>query len=235
MNKMLLVILAGFLLLNACSTPPNPANVKKIDEMTKKKSTETYNMTGDFTNPPPYEIGQWVMYLSEDIDGDREILKTSLVGKEDSVWVIETYRLSGNEEEVIQVGVMGLEDVRESGDKDDFYILWARVRDGEGKLDTVDGTRLMFTIGDYRDQLILWEVEYSVNNTGGPITVPAGIYNQSSKVVCNNYYILDTRCDVYHYYHGTIPINGMIKAENIMGRRGMQLIDFGMSGAKREL
>jgi hypothetical protein len=233
MKKLILFFLIGFILVQSCGSPPNPIYVKKIDGFAKQKSNEEYYMTGDFTNPPKYEIGQWVMFLSEDIDGNREIHKTALVGKEDSIWVIETYRLTPYEEEIIQFGVMDINKVHESGDLEDFDILWVRERDGEGKLDTVVGTRLMLSMSGFRDQLHLWKIRYGVNNTGGPVEVIGGKFGQSSKVA-GRIEILGVLDDIYYYYHNKVQINGIIKAEADDGRRWMQLVAQG-TDAKREL
>ena len=225
MSKLSIVLVA--LLIPAISFAEDYAD--KIKEHFSKTKSDSYPAQ-EFKSIMPYEVGQWVMYGLTDDDGERSIMKYSIVGKSGDVWVLETWMMNEDNIVISEMHVKGLKKAAETGDVDDLDIVKVRMKAGENsQVSTIDGFVLKMAKGVYQDQMEGWfnsQVDFA---PGGPVTVVGGSFAGTTKAKSEVTVLGDTT-EGTSWMHPAVPIYGMVRNENEDGYV-MELLDFGTSGA----
>jgi hypothetical protein len=229
-TRFLSVVLAG-LLIAGCGASVNPALVAKIDGMFKSAPGGSLAAAGAFTAPMPYTVGQWVMH-GITADGQRSVIKTAIVGQAQGGWVIESYSLSPSSEAATQMCITGLEEAAKTQDLEKLDILWVRMRDENGKVQSVEGVPLSVTKGLYRKGLGSIVIKSSqLQPGGGDITVPAGTFAGCTKAK-SEFTVLGSTYVSEGWYHPGIPINGVVKSVSD-DKTTMELLAYGITGAQK--
>ena len=227
MKKLLSIFVLALFFFN-CGPSTSPVLLQKIDDLSSYSSEQSFTASGQFLQPMPYEIGQWATYVSKNGD-EKTISKTSIVGKEEDAWILETYSLTGKQESTSQMCIVGIDNVRSEEDLDNIEIKWVKVLEKD-QVQTISGPILSLVKGVYKQALksMIVQVEGSVD--GGTVRVPAGIFNGCSKVN-SSVAFLGSKTVADTYYHVDVPINGMVKSVSDDGKYTMELVEFGKSGA----
>lgn len=230
MKKYLLVLVCLPFFIS-CGPSVNPALQQKISGYFTGSKSNNFKASSNFLKPMPYSVGQWVMYgmTSED---KRSIIKTSIVGKEQGGWIIETYSLNEYEETTTQMLVTGLEQVAETHDLDYIDIVWVKIKDKDGNIQQYEGLSLSLMKGIYKKALSGFELDISTRVEGNTITVPAGTFNGTYKITTEVPFLGRTIRST-GWYHSEVPVNGMVKSVSEEDNMTMELLDFGTSGAIR--
>jgi hypothetical protein len=225
------VILCFF--LTSCFTmpSPNPVFVNQIDSYFNNTKTHTYKASGKFKRPIPYKVGQYVVTGMSSPSG-RSVSKMAIVGKEKGGWIIETHSLTQSSESIMQMLVLGMEKVYETGTIDDLEIIWVKIKPHGETVQTIEGPMLALTKGLYKKGLAGLEVQTAMSTESGTVSVPAGNFKGTLKAssevsFLGKKYLSDA------WFHPSVPINGMVKSVSKNGDTIIELLDFGLSGASR--
>ena len=232
---MIRTLFASLLLmaLTSCSTmsAPDPVLVNKIDSYFNNTKSATYEASGKFKRPIAYEVGQYVV-TGLTHGSERSVGRTAIVGKEPGGWIIEMYSLNPGSESTTQMMVKGMEAAQASGSVDGLDFAWIKIKDHGEPVQTIDGTALAVTKGFFRKALSGLEGYAGMMHDGGSVRVAAGNFNGSTETssevsFMGKKYISDI------WLHPSVPINGMVKSVNKDDGMEIELLDFGLSGAKR--
>jgi hypothetical protein len=222
-----------FMALTSCATmsAPNPVFVNKIDSYFNKTRSATYEASGKFKRPIAYEVGQYVV-TGMTHKSERSVGKMAIVGKERDGWIIEMYSLSPNSESTTQMLVKGMEAAQETGSIDGLDFDWVKIKDTDEPAQRIDGPVLAMTKGFFKKALSALEGYAGMMHDGGNMRVSAGNFNGSTKTssevsFMGRKYMSDI------WLHPSVPINGMLKSVNKNEDIQIELLDFGLSGAKR--
>lgn len=179
--------------------------------------------------------GQWAVYRSLEDGQVKAVLKMALVGKSGDAWIYEFASYSEKDANVLQEAVKGMEDVVRTGNADKAQVIWVKVKDEQGRVETLDGAMLGMGGDAYKNMLTTG----AIRNSGaavadGPVTVPAGTFSATWRV--------DT--PVAHgrsSENGTawvstlVPLWHMVKAVSANGKTVLELVDFGTTGYRSAL
>ncbi|BBO78049.1 hypothetical protein DSCW_54660 [Desulfosarcina widdelii] len=228
------IVTAMFVLcLVSCITAPtpNPIFVDKIDTQFNAAKSQNFRAAGKFKRPIPYEVGQYVI-AGMTSPTERSIMKMAIVGKEQNGWIIETHSLTQSAESITQMLVVGMETVNKTGKLDDLDIIWVKVKPDGQNVQTIEGPMLSMTKGLYKKALSGLECQNQEAIDGGTVKVPAGTFAGTSKMhsevsFMGNTYLSDS------WLHPSVPINAMVKSVSNEGETVIELLDFGLTGAKR--
>jgi hypothetical protein len=219
------------ILFLSCGASKDPALVGRINSWSAGNSGKSFSMTGKFTKPIPYAVGQYVVH-SITSGEDRSISKTSIVGQEQGGWILETYSLSPYNESTSQMLVTGLDRVHETGNIDDLDIIWVKMKQKDQDIQMIEGPVLSLTKGLYRDLLGGFSLKMAVMNDGGTISVPAGTFSGTSRMV-SEVRFLGSSYTAEGWYHSEVPINACVRSVSKENDSVMELLEFSLSGAKR--
>ncbi len=228
--KRFIMISAGLLFFASCASTSDPQLKAKIEPFFGSPSKAKYAKAQKFFRPMPYAVGQYVVIGTTEKDGKRSITRTSLVGRESGGWVIESYSLSESQEGVIQMLIKGLEQAAKTGKPDDIEIVWVKMKDKEGKVQTIEGPMLMMAKAMYKGSLENLSVKIESFVDGGVITVPAGSFAGTNTIKTSAKFLGKTYKST-GWYHYAVPINGMVKSVSDDGKMVMELLSFGYKGA----
>lgn len=227
--KQIIAVLLFAAILIGCGPSNSPVLLKKIDDMSVKSSDKSFSVSGKFIRPMQLQVGQWVSYVVKN-DKEKSISKTSIVDKDGEAWVIETYSLTGKEENIVQMCVKGMDKVNESGDTDAIEFLWIKYLK-DGKVQTLDGPVLSLMKGMYKNGLKSFGIKTEGSLDGGTITVPAGTFAGCAKIKSEVSFLGSTKTSE-GFYHSEVPISGMVKSVSD-DNYTMELLDFGKTGATK--
>jgi hypothetical protein len=228
--KKLLSVFVVALFIFSCGPSNNPVLLKKIDDLSSASSEQSFTVSGKFIQPMSFEVGQWATYINKNGD-EKTISKTSIVGQEEGGWVLETYNLTGKEENTAQICVVGIDKVKSEEDFDKIEIMWVKFIEN-GEVQTLSGPILSLMKGFYKKGLKGLVAQTEGLLDGGTVRVPAGIFNGCSKVRTEVSF-LGSKTVADSYYHSDVPISGMVKSVTDDGKSNMELLEFGKSGAKK--
>ncbi len=232
MIRNVFAVLLCFSLTSCFTMPsPNPVFVNQIDSYFNKTKNRTFNASGKFKRPMPYKVGQYVV-TGMISSSEHSVSKMAIVGKEQGGWIIETHSLTQSSESTTQMLVLGLEKVYETGTIDDLEILWVKIKPHGEAVQTIDGPMLALTKGLYKKGLAGLEVQSTMSTDTETVSVPAGNFKGTLKAssevsFLGKKYLSDA------WFHPSVPINGMVKSVSKNGDTVIELLDFGLSGAKR--
>ncbi len=228
MKRNFLVFLVS-IFLASCGASKDPALVNRLQSWANASSSKAYNAEHAF-KPVPYATGQYVVQLYSDGE-ERTISKTAIVGQDSNGWILELYSLSESNESTMQMLVRGMEQAHTSGSVDDVEIVWVKMKQKDQDVQTIEGPVLALTRGLYRDMLGGMTVKMVAGSEGGAVTVPAGTFNGTSRMVSEMTF-LGKSYSAEGWFHPAVPINGCVKSISKENNSVMSLIEFGMSGAK---
>jgi hypothetical protein len=223
------VVLALF--ISSCGASIDPAMQAKINAAFSKSSSASWPGKGAFVQPMPYAVGQYVVF-GVTTDGKRSVIRNSIVGHEESGWIIETVSTQETGETISQALVRGMEKVAESHNLDDMELVWIKSKVKDEAPQTVEGPALSFMQGMYKKSFAGFAVKFLGATDGGTVTVPAGTFTNTTKARSEVTFLLSTYTSD-GWYHGGIPISGLVKSITNDGESVMELIEFGLSGATR--
>ena len=221
------------LCLTSCITTPspNPVFVNQIDSYFNKTKPNTYKASGKFERPKPYKVGQYVV-TGMTSSSERSVSKMAIVGKEQGGWIIETQSLTQSAESTTQILVLGMDTVYKTGTVDDLDIVWVRVKPHGQPIQTVEGPVLAMMKGFYKKGLAGLEVQSTMGTDSETVRVPAGSFNGTVKG-SSEVSFLGKKFRSNAWFHPAVPINGMVKSVSDDEETIIELLDFGLSGAKR--
>ncbi len=219
------------LMLISCGASIDPALQSKLNTFFLTKTSKSFNASGSFLKPMPYTVGQYVVHAMTDGE-NKSVSKTSIVGKEQNGWIIETYSLTNKTETTTQMLITGLERVVETGNVDDLDIVWVKMKDKNGKIQTIEGPVLSITKGLYRKGLMSFNVKVNASSNGGNVSVPAGNFIGTIKTRTELSFFGQTHV-ADGWYHPSVPINGLVKSVSEDGKTVVELLDFDTQGASK--
>ena len=237
MNRFLLLILSLACLINLTSCgamrppPPNPALVSEIDSYFAAASPKTYPGSGQLSKPPPLSVGQYVITGMTGPEG-RSVMQMAVVDQQAQGWVIETRSLTPSSESTSQMLLAGLESSID-GDLGDIDILWVKMKIPGQPVQTIEGPILQMTKGLYKkglSGLVTQKTDQAA--PGGTLKTAAGTFTQTVKVR-SNVSFLGRSYPSEAWLHPAVPINGMVKSVSGDGTQTVELLSFGLSGAKK--
>jgi hypothetical protein len=218
-------LLFGLLFIISCSASVNPQLKAKVDNQFAQSAQTTYAGTQKFMKPKPYAVGQYVVMGQTDSDGKKSITRMAIVGKQQGGWVIESYTVSESQEGIMQMLIVGLEKVATTGNIDDLDIIWVKIKDENGQVQTIEGPMLSMMKGLYKKGMASVSMKINTYKDGGVIQVPAGIF-KGTNVVDTETSIFGKKTKSRGWYHYSVPINGIVKAVDDDGNT-LVLLQFG--------
>ncbi|MFZ1731177.1 MAG: hypothetical protein WBQ23_00135 [Bacteroidota bacterium] len=225
MSTRILGILTALLLLSACGASVNPILQNRIAGSFNKKSTTAYDAGGMFEKPMPFAVGQYLVLGTT--DGDNHMIhRTALVGKDGDAWIMETTSLTPSEETMTQMAVSGMEKVQQTLNTDDLDIKWIKLRDKDGKVQTLDGMTLSLVKGSYSKALTGIAMQFSPELGMATVGVPAGTFNGCTKAISK----VETFFGDYEsesYLHPKVPLSGLVRSVSKDNGAVTELLDFG--------
>jgi len=228
--------IAMAMFLSACGTltapQPNPVFVDQIDAYFGKAKNETYTSSGVFTKPIPYSAGQFVV-MGMTSPTEKNVSKISIVGKEQGGWILETYSLTPTAEGISQMLIVGLEAVAKTGSMKDIDIVWVKMKNNDQPVQKLDGVMLNMVEGFIQSSISDLVVRTQTTpEDGGTVKTLAGIFQGTTKTR-GEVSFLGKKYASDSWMHPAVPINGMVKSVTAEEGQTIELLDFGLSGAKR--
>lgn len=220
-----LSLLLSVLFLISCGASVNPQLKAKVDKQFAQSGQTTYAGSQKFMKPKPYAVGQYVVMGQTDSDGKKSITRMAIVGKQQGGWIFENYTLSESQEGIMQMLIVGLEKVETTGNIDDLDIIWVKIKDENGQIQTIEGPMLSMMKGLYKKGLASVSMKINTYKDGGVIQVPAGIF-KGTNVVDTETTIFGKKTKTKGWYHYSVPINGIVKAVDDDGNT-LVLLQFG--------
>ncbi len=232
--KKLLVLIGAAAFLLSCGPSVNPQLRAKLEPMFSGASGQNYRAARRFTGPMSYAVGQYVVHGSTDEDGKKSVSKTSIVGRQDGGWIIESYSLDDTKESVSQMLIVGLESAAKTGNMDGVELRWVKFRDDQGAIQTIEGPMLMMMKSLYKGSLSTFNVKTSGFVDGGTVQVPAGNFSGTNRIEAEATFFGRTFKST-GWHHSSVPINGLVKSVSDDGEQQTVLLRFGTRGAVAEL
>jgi hypothetical protein len=228
---MTILTVTAVFLFAGCGPKADPVMVGKVNNYFAATSTKTYSGSGKY-KPMPLAVGQFVTHGNTEDDGKRSVTRTAIVGKEGRGWILETYTINEHSEASTQMLIVGLENVHTSKGLENLDILWVKIKDESGQIQTIEGPPLMMAKSFYKRALQSFDISAITSQASGTdITVPAGTFK--------NTFSADAEMSVMgmtfrstSWVHEKVPVNGMVKSITDGGKMTSVLLDFGKSGAK---
>jgi len=227
---MAMIMTAAFLFAG-CAPKADPVMVGKVNALFGAKSTATYKGSGKF-KPVPYAVGQFVTHGNTENTGKRSVSRTAIIGKERNGWIIETYSINESSESCSQMLVVGLDTMQSVQDFENLDILWVKMKDENGQIQTIEGPPLMMAKGFYKSALKSFNMSALTNQgSGEDITVPAGTFTNTFNADAE-VSIMGMTFRSKSWFCDKVPVNGMVKSVTDDGKVTTELLSFGNSGAK---
>lgn len=233
-KRRLSIFLASFALLFSygCSSMPT-VDPKIMDPLFTNASPGKYAAGAKFTKPKNWAVGQYVV-TGHIKDGQKyAISKISIVGKEGKGFIFEIENINSEKKDVMQFLIDGIDDAMKKGKTDGIKIVWIKMKNDDGKVQTIEGPMLSMYKG--MASSVTDNVQSTTTFTdGGAITVPAGVFAGTNKILTTTK-TLGFSSKSTGYFHSAVPINGMVKSTSDDGEEETVLISFGWKGAKATL
>ncbi len=178
--------------------------------------------------------GEWAVYRTVENGQTTGVLKLAVISQKGDTWIYEFVSYTDKESTVLQEAVKGLDSVVRTGDSNQGQIVWVKVKDKDGNVQTIDGAMLTMAGAGYKSMLTA-NVGYFAGTVvaGGPVMVPAGAFSSSWKTTSSG--SAGRNSDAGTAWVSTVvPLWHLIKVANPKGRV-MELVDFGTSGYQSSL
>jgi hypothetical protein len=235
MLKKSLTATAGFMIIalfltSGCGPKADPALVSKVNGFFTAQSGKTYKGTKNFT-PVPLAVGQYVTHGNTEDNGKRSVTRTAIVGKENGGWILENYSVNEYSESCSQMLIKGIENIYNPGGIDNIDIVWVKIKDENGQIQTIDGPAMAMAKSFYKKALQSFDLGgISGQATGGDIKVPAGTFTDTFRADAQ-VKVMGMTFSSQSWIHGKVPVNSMVKSTTDNGKMTSVLLDFGYSGA----
>ena len=195
-----------------------------------RASSKTFGAGADLSasGAMTLKAGDWAAYRILEKDQVKGVIKMALVGKEGDAWIYEFVSYTEKEVAVIQEAVKGLDDIARTGNPDKGQILWIKVKDKDGEIQTLDGAMLGMAGGAYKNMITNNMARTGATITaGGSVTVPAGTFTSTWKAETQVSQGRGSESGTA-WVSTQVPLWRMIKAEGKSGQV-VELVDFGSS------
>jgi hypothetical protein len=204
-------------------------NDARIAELFAK--TGKTHAAAPWTKPAPIAVGQWVMFGITDDDGDRMVMKQSIIEKDGDVVTLEMVTI--NEDDVImqQLTVKGLFEGVQRGNMDEVEILKVRMKTNDDEPIEVESFILKMAQGMYTKSFKGWVTQTSTVASGEDVVVPAGTF-KGTTVVTSEITATGESEETKSWVHPAVPMSGVVKSVYDDGDYTMVLLDYGTTGAK---
>lgn len=200
-------------------------------------SGKSFGAGADLSVPgslPSIKVGEWAVYRNLEKGQLKGVIKMAVVSQDGDTWVYEFVSMTEKETAVVQEAVKGLDAIVRTGDAEQGKLVWIKVKDKDGKVQTLDGVMLGMAGGGYKNMLTANAAHFNGNVVaGGPMTVPAGSFASTWKT--------DSRVTQGRgsesgtaWVSTLVPLWHLVKA---MGQSGqvLELVDFGSTGYRSAL
>ncbi len=225
------VIMTAFFLVAGCGPKADPVMVEKVNSFFGAQSNDTYKGGKTYTPVQP-AVGQFVIHGNTEKNGKRSVTRTAIVGREAGGWILETYTVDEFSEACTRMLLQGLENIYKPGGLDNLDIIWVKIKDENGQIQTIEGPAMAMVRGFYKKALQSFDMSaISGQATGGDITVPAGTFTNTFRAD-SEVKIMGMTFRSESWIHGKVPVNGMVKSITDGGKITSVLLDFGDSGVK---
>jgi len=228
---MTILLMPAAFLFTGCGPNPDPVMVDKVNNHFATNSSKTYNGSGKY-NPMPLAVGQFVTHGNTDDDGTRSVSRTAIVGKEGRGWILETYSINDHSESCTQMLVVGMENMHTSQGLENLDILWVKIKDENGQIQTIEGPTLMMAKSFYKSALQSFDISAITNQaSGADVSVPAGTFKKTFSADAEMS-VMGMTFRSTSWFHEKVPVNGMVRSITDGGKMTSVLLDFGKTGAK---
>jgi hypothetical protein len=204
-------------------------NEDRIKAMFEARKSATYEANA-FKDVAPLAVGQWVSYGLTDDDGERSIMKCAIVGQEGDAMTMEMTMINEDNTIVMQYTIKGLGSIRLDGGSEEFDIIRIAIKTDDEEPMVLDGAMLAMMKGSYSSTLEGMKPQRTDLVDGGTQTVIGGTFNGTTKVKSSRD-ITGGDDETTSWVHPSIPIYATVKSVT-EDEATMELLDFGMTGAK---
>jgi len=128
--------------------------------------------------------------------------------------------------------ISGFENYSKSEDLEKIKIKWVKIKKDDDDIEELSGPMLDFMGSFYKKELGNLFIDLETTSDGGTVTVPAGNFSGCTKTQTLVEFLGDKYSSTV-WLHSDVPINGMVKSISNNGKMITELIDFGLSGAKK--
>lgn len=219
------------LFVAGCAPSINPALKKQVDAYSTKNSTQSFEADGLFKTPMPWAVGQYIVNRRVDGENKPSIDRISIVEKKKDGWIIEVHNMSYTGESLAQLYVSGFDGGTEIRSLNDLKVKWTKLKDEKGKVTKVDGNSLAFAQSLEASGVVSNKVS-APKKYKKTIKVPAGNFKNSTLFEGSGKIGGFIEFKSKGWYHSAVPIFGSIKTTTSTPKSSMQLLEFGLSGAK---
>ena len=222
-------LLITVLVLAAACSSTNPVLERKVLEWHSKSDSKVIDGKGMFSKPMPIAVGQYTVFRLIDGD-DRSVVRNAVVGKEGGGWIFETFSLTPSSESTTQMLLTGIEQTGETLDQDKLDILWVKVKTDDGEVQKIEGPALSIMKGTYKKLLSGVFLKFNKDEGIAAIKVPAGTFNDCTKAITEFEFLLWS--NTVEAYYPVVPLNGLVRSVSLDDDSIMELVEYGLSGAK---
>ena len=191
---------------------------------------KSFAAAGKFTKAQKWVPGQYIITGTTTKGKKESVSRTLIVRKEADGWVIETTNTDRKGKETAsQMLLKNYEKAIAAGDPKMIEIGWMKMRDENGNIQTIEGEQMalfnMIAKSSYENLIV--NITDFVD--GGIVTVPAGVYagctyNKATVKV------MGMKITSENWYHGSVPVNGLVKYQTEDGKSVTELLSFGTDG-----
>ena len=189
------------------------------------------------TVPPPKSpkvldlaVGQWTRHAIIESNGNRSSLTYKVVAKEGAAYWLEVVTGAPNAGAVIQI----LLELKERSKPEDSQILAARVKMPKGFVKDIRGPMLDASKEAYKKALRQVFVPDLAAMQKQTVTVPAGTFEQCYRhTETTSFAGMEVSSTLWQ--HPAVPITALVKSVSVDGGTTVELVGFGMEGAKSSM
>jgi hypothetical protein len=184
----------------------------------------------DTFTPVPWKVGQWTRHRITESNGRSSTLTYKIVSEQDGAHWIEVVTGAANAGTVLQI-LMRLTDRTkpEQGE-----ILGAKIKMPNGGVKKLEGAVLAAASAGYKKSLRHLSLPSLAGLPRETVTVPAGTFRGCFKFSDTTAVAgLELKSTVWS--HPDVPISSLVKNQSEDGSTFLELLDYGLSGAKSEM
>jgi hypothetical protein len=226
MNRFLLLLSLCGLLAAPMMANDNEDRIKAMFEARKSASYPAQA----FSAVTSMAVGQWVVYGLTDDDGERTIMRNAIIAHEGDEWTTEMTMINEDDVVIMQFTFKGLDAARRSGDADELEITRMALKTNDDEPMVMDGMMLSMVKGMYGKNLQGMTTKTTIEGDAGALTVVAGTFNGTTKATSKTS-MTGSSEETTSWMHPAVPVYGVVKSTS-SDEMTMELLDFGMTGAK---
>lgn len=231
-----LVLGLSLVALGACAPSLNPLMKSATDELlAAAKGGHDLAAPGSY-EPLDWVVGQWTVSRVTNSKGEPSISRVAVVGREDGGFWIETESQDYYQRTIGKVLYAKQPRTAEEA-LDAMRKMISKTDDQEAQLFdfTDDNPAMAFTKRLMKSAVEGVVVPRDIDaGTAESVTVPAGTFRGCAKIPVRVKLGPITK-DSLSWYHPGVPLGGGVKGASTDGEWTVELLDFGMTGAKSKL